>query len=102
MPFLEALIQQRISLKEISGNLRQQKQINSLSYKWSLNISIKKIKVFSQNVCKNNLLTNTILEAQREFNIVFIQKLPWSIIYFIPSSSNKERENLVGIPNYPN
>ena len=72
MPFLEALIQQRISLKEISGNPRQQKQINSLSYKWSLNISIKKIKVFSQNVCKNNLLTNTILEAQREFNIVFI------------------------------
>ena len=102
MPFLEALIQQRISLKEISGNLRQQKQINLLSYKWSLNISIKKIKVFSQNICKNNLLTNTILEAQREFNIVFIQKLPWSIIYFIPISSNKERENLVGIPNYPN
>jgi len=63
---------------------------------------IKHINIFSQNVYKNNLLTNTILEAQRNFDIIFIQEPPWSIIQFIPSSSNQEREELVGIPNYPN
>jgi len=63
---------------------------------------IKEIKIFSQNICKNNLLTNTILEAQRDFDIIFIQELPWSIICSISSSSNKEEEDLVGIPNYPN
>ena len=63
---------------------------------------IKDINIFYQNVCKNNLLTNTILEAQREFNIIFIQELPWSIIWFIPSSSNKQGEELVGVSNHSN
>ena len=61
-----------------------------------------KINIFFQNIHKNNLLTNTILEAQRGFNIIFIQKPPWSIIWSIPSSSNKEEEELVGISNHPN
>ena len=63
---------------------------------------IKEINIFSQNICKNNLLTNTILETQRDFDIKFIQELPWSIIRSIPSFSNKEGEKLVGIPNHPN
>jgi len=50
----------------------------------------------------NNLLTNTILEAQIDFDIIFIQEPPWSIRRFIPSSSNKEGEELVGISNHPN
>ena len=58
---------------------------------------IKDINIFSQNVHKNNLLTNTILEAQREFNIIFIQEPPWLMIHSIPSFSNKEREDLVGV-----
>ena len=33
---------------------------------------IKEINVFSQNVHKNNTLTNTILEAQKDFDIIFI------------------------------
>jgi len=37
---------------------------------------IKEIKIFSQNIYNNNLLTNTILEVQREFDIIFIQELP--------------------------
>ena len=63
---------------------------------------IKEIKIFSQNICKNNLLTNTILEAQRDFDIIFIQELPWSIICSIPSSSNKKEKDLVDISNYSN
>jgi len=30
------------------------------------------IKISSQNIQKNNLLTDTILEVQREFDIIFI------------------------------
>jgi len=73
-----------------------------LSYKWSLNIIIKEIKIFSQNIHKNNLLTSTILEAQEDFNIIFIQEPSWSIIHSISSSSNKEGKNLVDIPNHSN
>ena len=60
---------------------------------------IKEIKIFLQNVCKNNLLTNTILEVQKEFDIIFIQKPLWSSIL---SLSNKKEEKLVGVPNHPN
>jgi len=60
---------------------------------------IKEIKIFLQNVCKNNLLTNTILEVQKEFDIIFIQKLLWSSIL---SLSNKKEEKLVGVPNHSN
>jgi len=63
---------------------------------------IRNLNVFSQNVWKNNLLTNTILEAQINFDIIFIQELFWSIIRSIPSSSNKEEKKLVGISNHPN
>ena len=63
---------------------------------------IRNLNVFSQNVWKNNLLTNTILEAQINFDIIFIQELSWSIIRSIPSSSNKEEKELVGILNHPN
>jgi len=34
------------------------------------------IKIFLQNVHKNNLLTNIILEIQKDFDIIFIQELP--------------------------
>jgi len=38
-------------------------------------MSMKKIKIFLQNVQKNKSLTNTILEEQKEFDIIFIQEL---------------------------
>ena len=63
---------------------------------------IKEIKILLQNICKNNLLTNTILEVQKEFDIIFIQEPPWSFIQSIPSSLNEEGEKLVGVPNHPN
>jgi len=33
---------------------------------------MKDIKIFSQNVHKNNFVINTILEIQDTFNIIFI------------------------------
>ena len=63
---------------------------------------MKEIKIFSQNVQKNNFIINTILEIQSSFDIIFIQELLWSFIYFIPSSKSIEGEELVGVPNYLN
>ena len=62
----------------------------------------KDIKTFSQNVHKNSLLINIILEVNSSFDIIFIQELFWSSICSILSSSNYEGDTLVGMVNYPN
>jgi len=36
---------------------------------------MKDIKIFSQNIHKNNFIVNTILEMQDAFDIIFIQEL---------------------------
>ena len=63
---------------------------------------IRNLNIFSQNLRKNNLLTNTILKAQTDFNIIFIQEPPWLFIRSIPSFSNKEGDELIGTSSYPN
>ena len=60
------------------------------------------LKIYSQNVCKNALIVNTILKTYFYFNIILIQEPPWSIIYLIPSSTCSEGNILVGAPHYPN
>ena len=60
------------------------------------------LKIFSQNVWKNLLIVNAILETQSQFNIIFIQELPWSAIHLIPSITSCEKEILVGMPHHPN
>ena len=41
---------------------------------------IRNLKIFLQNVQKNGLLTDIILENKKEFDITFIQELLWSFI----------------------
>ena len=36
---------------------------------------LKFLKIFSQNICKNKLLSNTILENNKDFKILFIRNL---------------------------
>ena len=60
------------------------------------------IKLYSQNVCKNSLIINIILETQLSFDIIFIQEPPWSIIQFIPSSTSCEGDVLVRVLHHPN
>ena len=48
------------------------------------------------------LICDTILEVKTAFDIIFIQKLFWSLIHFIPSSSNYEGETLVSVVNHSN
>jgi len=69
-----------MAFQEILRTSRNHKTFNSLSYKQYLSMIIKKIRIFSQNIHKKNLLTNTILEVQKEFDIIFIQKPLWSFI----------------------
>ena len=61
-----------------------------------------KLRIFSQNICKNSLILNTILETQNHFDIILIQEPPWSEIRKISCSSNCDREPLVGTCHHPN
>ena len=63
---------------------------------------VNKLRIFSQNVCKNSLILNTILETQNHFDIILIQEPPWSEIQKIPSCSNCEGEPLIGTCHHPN
>jgi len=63
---------------------------------------IKNIKIFLQNMWKNNLIINTILETQFEFDILFIQEPSWLTIYSIPSSKSKDGKELIRVPNHSN
>ena len=63
---------------------------------------IKNIKIFSQNVQKNNLIVNTILETKFEFDIIFVQEPSWMTIHSVLSSRNCEGNKLVGVPNHLN
>jgi len=63
---------------------------------------LKELKIFSQNVQKNNFIINTILEVNRDFDIIFIQEPSWMTIRNIPSTSNVEGIPLLGVPNHLN
>jgi len=63
---------------------------------------LKELKIFSQNIQKNNFLINTVLEVNQNFNIIFIQKPSWTTLRTIPNSMNSKGIPLLGVPNYPN
>ena len=63
---------------------------------------VKDLKIFSQNIWKNNLIINTILEVNFNFNVIFIQEPSWTTSRSISSSENSKDISLVGIPNHPN
>jgi len=65
-------------------------------------MNLKNIKFFSQNICKNSLLIHTILETYSKFDIIFIQELSWTYICSIPSLSNCDGKELVGVSNHSN
>ena len=63
---------------------------------------LENLKIFSQNIWKNNFIIKTILEAHSDFNIIFIQKPSWSFIRSIICYDNHEDNPLMGIVNHPN
>ena len=62
---------------------------------------LKDLKIFSQNVRKNNFIINTILKVNYNFDVIFIQEPSWTTIRSIPSSDNYEGVLLVGVVNHP-
>ena len=78
-----------------------QSQFNLLKYGQHKVIIIQNLKIFSQNICKNCLFTNIILENNKKFDIIFIQEQSWSIIHTIPSISSKKGEEIYGASSYP-
>ena len=63
---------------------------------------LKDLKIFSQNIWKNNFLINTVLEVNQNFDIIFIQEPSWTTLRTIPSSMNSEGISLLDVPNHPN
>jgi len=63
---------------------------------------LKDLKAFLQNVQKNNVLINTTLKVNYNFDIIFIQEFSWTTLRTIPSSENSEDIPLLGIPSHPN
>jgi len=60
------------------------------------------LKIFSQNVRKNKVLTDIILKTQKNSaDIIFIQEPPRYLIWHISSYSNLMRDLLYGTPNHP-
>ena len=62
---------------------------------------IKELKIFLQNFCKNYLLTNLILENNKNLNIIFIQESTWLVIRTIPSLTSEEGKKVIGTSNHP-
>ena len=60
------------------------------------------LRVFSQNVRKNSLIVNVLLETQTQFDIIFIQEPLWSKIHKIPSALSSKGEDLVETSHHPN
>ena len=60
------------------------------------------LNILLQNVRKNHLIVNTILETQSYFDIILIQEPPWLVIRQIPSNVNSEGKNLIGTVYHPN
>jgi len=82
--------------------LEELEEFNSFNCEWQCDIMLKDLKIFSQNVRKNNIIINTILEVNHDFDIIFIQKPSWTTIRSIPSLKNCEDISLIGVTNHPN
>jgi len=60
------------------------------------------LKIFYQNIRKNKVLTNIILETQKNSaDIIFIQEPPRFLIQYIPSHTNPMGDLLYSTHNYP-
>jgi len=91
-----------MAFQRIHQALGNQKELNSFSCEQQHDMILKDLKIFLQNIRKNNFIINMILEVNHNFDIIFIQQPSWTTIRSIPSSDNYEGALLVGIVNHPN
>jgi len=63
--------------KEIFGDLWKQDQVNSFGWeRGNKTMIVSKLNIFSQNICKNSLIVNSILKTRNVFDIILIQEPP--------------------------
>ena len=74
MPILKIQIQQGMAHQRICQTLGKPQDLNLFSHEQYHNMIINNIKIFSQNIWKNNLIVNTVLKVNSNFNIIFIQE----------------------------
>ena len=61
-----------------------------------------RIRIYSQNVQKNYVLVDSLLESQKDlYDILFIQEPPWNFIRFAPSTTASGGDEVVGAPIHP-
>ena len=65
-------------------------------------MNLKSLKILSQNVHKNTLIIQTLLETQKDYDIILIQESPWSEIWKVLSPSNSEGDPLISTSHHPN
>jgi len=74
MSILKAQVQSQMTSEKVYWDLWKQNKVNSFCWEQYLTMICEILKIFSQNVHKNSLIVNTILETQMSFDIIFIQK----------------------------
>ena len=65
-------------------------------------MKLNSLKILLQNVQKNSLIVQTLLETQKDFDIILIQEPPWSEIWKVLSLSNSEEDPFIGTSHHPN
>ena len=61
-----------------------------------------RIRIYSQNVWKNYVLLDSLLESQKDlYDILFIQEPPWNFIHVAPSTTASGGDEVVGAPIHP-
>jgi len=59
------------------------------------------IHIYSQNVQKNYVLVDSLLESQKDlYDILFIQEPSWNFIHFAPSTTTSKGDEVIGAPIY--
>ena len=60
------------------------------------------ICIYLQNVRKNYVLVDSLLESQKDlYNILFIQEPLWNFIQYTPSTSSPSGQEIVSAPIHP-
>ncbi|TFK16564.1 hypothetical protein FA15DRAFT_576588, partial [Coprinopsis marcescibilis] len=60
------------------------------------------IRIMTFNAACNYLHVDTLLESSKEdFEILFIQELPWQTVRHTPSTTTHQGDAVIGVPNHP-
>ena len=103
MPSLATLFQQGVADEEIFWDPWKQVKIHPFRREHhESTMKLNSLKILLQNVQKNSLIVQALLETQKDSDVILIQEPPWSEIWKVPSSSNSEGEPLISTSHHSN